>query len=126
MIDRSKPVRVFRNWKHNCYSIMQGGCLRASAKQIRLANVEFRVREAGRQRMLRENRRNVHAFAVGELLDFVHPSEQRNLESFDGRQLCYSPREAGTFVDYETRAPVITASDVQFDESGVVYRDEAA
>ena len=63
MIDHSKPVRVFRNWKHDCYSIMQDGRLRASAKQVRLANVEFQVRESGRQRMLVENRRNVHAFA---------------------------------------------------------------
>ena len=126
MIDHSKPVRVFRNWKHECYSIMQDGRLRASAKQVRLANVEFQVRESGRQRMLVENRRNVHAFAVGQLLDFVHPDDERNLESLGGRGICYDPSEAGTFIDQETRSPVISAVDAQFDEFGAVYRTKAA
>ncbi len=71
VIDQNLPVRVFKNWKHGCYSIMQRGVVRASASQVRLTNVEFRVREAGRQRMLREKQKNVHAFAVGHLVDFV-------------------------------------------------------
>ena len=56
VIDKNLPVRVFKNLKHDCYSIMQRGVIKASAKQVRLSGVEFRVREAGRQRTLRENR----------------------------------------------------------------------
>ena len=55
MIDTTKPVRVFRNWKRGCYSIMQGGLVKASARAIRLHDVEFLVRESGRARMLRTN-----------------------------------------------------------------------
>lgn len=69
MIDQNKPVRVFENLKHGCYSIMQNGMFRASARQVRLTDVEFRVRESGRLRMVRERRRNVHTFAVGRLCD---------------------------------------------------------
>lgn len=122
MIDQDKPVRVFKNWKHGCYSIMQNGIVRASARQVRLTDVEFRVRESGRQRMVREQRRNIHAFAVGRLCDYVHPSETRALEDLGGRGVFYNPYQFDSFVDRETEAPVTAASIAQFDERGVIYK----
>lgn len=121
VIDLNKPVRVFRNWKHDCYSIMQDGRLKASARQLRLSDVEFRVRESGRRRMLRNRRKNVHAYAVGRLLDFVHPDDDRDLEGMSGRGVYYNPYEFPSFVDGETRSPVTFASAAHFDEKGVVY-----
>lgn len=121
MIDHDKPVRVFKNWKHNCYGIMQNGLLKASAKQVRLTDVEFRVRESGRERMLRNGRRNIHAFAIGRLTDFVHPNEARNLEGMPGRSVYYNPYQFAAFVDQETQQPVISAEVAQFDEHGVIY-----
>lgn len=121
MFNPEQPVRVFKNWKQNCYSIMQGGRLLASARQVRLSAVEFRVRESGRQRMLKEKRRNVHAFAVGHLLDYVHPSDDRQLDEMRGRGVFYNPYLYETFVDDETRAPVAGSELAQFDEDGVVY-----
>ncbi len=127
VIDESLPVRVFKNLKHGCYSIMQRGVIRASAKQVRLRDVEFRVRESGRQRMLRENRKNVHAFAVGRLVDYVHPAEERELAPMAGRSAFYDPYRFPCFVDRETNAPVIRVNVAHFDEHGVVYSiDEAA
>ena len=121
MIDYSKSVRVFKNLKHGCYSIMQGGKLKASARQVRLADVEFRVRESGRQRMVREQRRNVHAFAVGRLLEYIHPSDARSMEQFEGRAVYYNPYRFTSFVDRETEAPIASAELVQLDENGVTY-----
>ena len=100
---------------------MQHGKLLASAKQVRLADVEFRVRESGRKRMLRNQRKNVHAFASGELLDYVHPDESRNLEKLIGRGVFYNPYEFSTFVDNETQSPVESANVAHFDEDGVIY-----
>ncbi len=121
MIDYSKPVRVFKNWRLGCYGIMQDGKLLASAKQVRLEGVEFLVRESGRQRMLRRRRRNVHAYAIGHLSDYVHPSEQRALAPMHGRGVFYDPHRFSSFVDTETRSSVTRAESAQFDESGVVY-----
>ena len=121
VIDKNLPVRVFKNLKHGCYSIMQRGVIRASAKQVRLCDVEFRVRESGRQRMLREQRKNVHAFAVGRLVDYVHPADERDLERMPGRGAFYDPYRFPSFVDRETNAPVIRVSVAHFDEHGVVY-----
>ena len=121
MIEPSLPVRVFKNLKHGCYSIMQAGKLQASARQVRLANVEFRVREAGRQRMLREDKPNIHAFAVGYLVDFVHPVEERALTTLVGRDIAYRPKQFATFVDAETHAPITNVAFAQFNEDGVTY-----
>jgi hypothetical protein len=123
-IDQTKPVRVFKNPKQGCYSIFQNGAVRASARAVRLGDVEFRVREFGRQKMLREQRRTIHAFAVGYLLDHVHPDEGRDLGAMVGRGVRYNPHEAGWFMDTETREPVTCAALVQFDDDGVTYRFE--
>jgi hypothetical protein len=119
-------VRVFKNLKHDCYSIMQRGIIKASARQVRLSGVEFRVREAGRQRVLREKRKNIHAFAVGRLVDYVHPSDSRNIEPMVGRGAFYDPYRFPSFVDRETNAPVTAVSAAQFDEHGVIYSLEDA
>ncbi len=127
MIDKNLPVRVFKNLKHDCYSIMQRGVIKASARQVRLIGVEFRVRESGRQRMLTEKKKNVHAFAVGRLVDYVHPSDPRDMEPIVGRDAFYDPYRYPSFVDRETKAPIMAVSIAQFDEDGVSYLlDEAA
>ncbi len=121
MIDQQRPVRVFKNWKLGCYSIMQDGRLKASARQVRLADVEFRVRESGRRRMLEKGVRTVHAYAVGRLVDFVHPDETRDLDRMRGRGAFYDPRRYPAFLDSETKVPVIRAPAALFDERGVTY-----
>ncbi len=125
MIDPDKPVRVFRNWKHDCYSIMQQGRLLASAKEVRLAGVEFRVRESGRRRMLERGRRTLHAFATGRLVDYVHPEEGRSLGDLAGRGAFYDPYRHAYFADGETQRPVHRAGVAQFDARGVTYRKAA-
>jgi hypothetical protein len=48
---------------------MQNGKVVARKHRLMLSDVTFAVRESGRQRVLRDNRKNVHAFAVGYLID---------------------------------------------------------
>lgn len=123
MIQPDKPVRVFKNWKHGCYSIMQDGRLKASARQVRLAEVEFRVRPSGRRRMLEKGQRTLHAYAIGRLVDYVHPDEARDLAVLSGRGAYYDPHRFPAFVDSETHEPVNFAGAVQLDEAGVTYAD---
>lgn len=120
MIDYNRPVRVFKNWKLGCYNIMQSGKLLTSARQVRLSGVEFLVRESGRKRMIENGRRNVHAYAVGTLVDYVHPEESRDLDKVSGRGVFYNPYKFSSFVDNETETPIMAADFAQFDESGVV------
>jgi hypothetical protein len=72
-LDKTKRIWVYRNLKHGrstrlLYSIMQNGKVVARRHRLVLKDVTFKVRESGRQRVLRENRKNVHAFAVGLLV----------------------------------------------------------
>lgn len=72
-INYQKPVYVYRNLSHGrksrpLYSIMQNGRVIRHSHRLMMADVRFVVREGGRQRVLRENRKNVHAFAVGYIV----------------------------------------------------------
>ena len=102
---------------------MQGGRVRASASQIRLAEVDFMVRESGRNRMLRGLPKNVHAYAIGHLVDFIHPQEDRCLGVVEGRDVIYDPYRFSTFVDGETFAPVTEAAMVHFGRQGAQVID---
>lgn len=125
MIDDSRPVRVFRNWKRGCYSIMQGTRL-VSASEVTLSGVEFRVRESGRQRMLRSGKKNVHAYAVGQLIEFVPVGTGEMAEPTQpvGRPISYDAQSAGSFVDSESKAPVARASRAHFGAHGATYQAE--
>lgn len=124
-IDLSKPVRVFKNPKLGCYNIMQGGLIKATAQRIRLCDAEFLVRESGRQRMLRENRRTIHAYVQGRLVDYTHPDDTQTISHLPGRSATYNPYRFSSFVDRETEAPLLRAPWVQLDEHGVTYSDAA-
>jgi hypothetical protein len=124
VIDPQKPVRVIRNWKRDCYTILQNGLPQASAKQVRLADVEFQVRESGRNRMLSKRKRNVHAYAIGRLIEYTHPDEDRDIAMADGRGVAYYPYQRAAFVDIKTNATVNSAPFVDFHEDGVYYQVE--
>jgi hypothetical protein len=71
-VNYNKPVWVYRNLKNGrnakrLYSVMQGGRVLQRRNRVLLTDCRFVVREAGRQRVLRDGHRNVHAFVVGHI-----------------------------------------------------------
>ena len=65
-------VRVYYNLNRSVWSVQhyipgKGWRVREHLDSLVLENVEFKVSEAGRQRVIRESRKNVHAYAIGEL-----------------------------------------------------------
>lgn len=68
-----------------------------------LLNVRFKVNESGRQRVLREKQKNVHAFVVADRVEDLATSETL-------RQVSYNPYKNKSFMlDDE---PVFTAGRV--------------
>jgi hypothetical protein len=59
-------VKVYRNLRRKCYSVMYKGKVIRHESYTLLTNVKFNVRAAGRDRVRREKRKNVHAFVEGE------------------------------------------------------------
>lgn len=74
-IDPDRPVRVYRNLHSRLgdgrhWSIRQGQHVVAHADSLHLVDVRFVVSEKGRQRVLSERRKNVHAFAEGRFIEY--------------------------------------------------------
>ena len=68
VIDHSKPVEVYRNLHKNCWSIRQGGKVKVHTSYLCLKDAKFVVQPAGREKVLREQKKNVHAFVKGYLI----------------------------------------------------------
>lgn len=90
----------------------------ASAWEVQGAT--FKVSEAGRQRVLREQRKNVHAGVVGELVSWkdLDGDDGAVASSFNwdnlGVKVTYNPYRGPTFVlDNEDRTPIRNAGNVK-------------
>lgn len=118
-------VFVYYNLHRNCLSLraLQGpyrGRVLAHASAVDLRSVQFKVSEAGRQRVLREKAKNVHAGLVGELTAAtVLETRLPGLETLpsacahkSGIRVTYDPYKYASFVDAESKSPVWAAEEV--------------
>ena len=64
-IDESRKVYVYKNLHRNCYSVKQDGLVKMHTDVIYLWDASFRVGAKGRERVLKEKRKNVHAGVSG-------------------------------------------------------------
>lgn len=94
-MNESKRVKVYFNLHKKTWSILhmtpKGWRLWGHSPRVQLADVTWKVSEAGRQRVLRERRKNVHAFGIGTLLD------NENAPEGDFKPVRYNPYECGNF-----------------------------
>ena len=74
-------VQVYRNLHNGLISIqdLSTGLVLGHAYAVDLEEATFIVREAGRQQVIKEKRKNVHAFVRGKVVDVV------NFQPFKGR-----------------------------------------
>ena len=62
-------VEVYWNLHKKCWSVRHKGKVIDHAKSVYLQDVQWVVQPGGRDRVRRQGRKNVHAFARGTLLD---------------------------------------------------------
>ena len=93
-----RPDRVYFNLHRKCWSIQDGGTrrVRSHAEHAVIFGVRFRVSEAGRRRVQRERRKNVHAFATGEAYGALDDGEPMKPNPNVVR-VKYDPYRAGFF-----------------------------
>ena len=101
-------VYVYRNLTKGCWSLksLKTGRVLAHAGNLTLKDTIFKVSEAGRQRVIRDKRKNVHAGIVGTVMAPV-PSwdaDWINSKGAPARKIpvTYNPYKGPTFV---TKAP---------------------
>lgn len=100
-------MRVFVYWNlhRHCWSIkaLEGpnkGRVISHATDVDLERVEFKVSQAGRARVLREKRKNVHAGVVGTLV------ERRDFGAhIVSDKITYNPYRFASFVSVQAPSP---------------------
>jgi len=87
-INTTRPVTVYRNLHRNCISVKQDGIVCCHAQNVVLYDATFVVGGKGRQRVLREKQKNVHAFIRGYVKD-----AKETLKQLDYRwpEITYNP-----------------------------------
>jgi len=108
-------VFVYRNLHKKCWSVkaLSGphkGLVIAHLKELTLVDCIFRVSEAGRQRVIKTKRKNVHAGVVGYLTTTEASPSMKKVR--------YNPYEAGCFKFVETKEPIHKSSIVRLDDLG--------
>ncbi len=126
-------VFVYFNLHRKCWSVkaLEGparGRVVAHASAVALLGCSFKVSEAGRQRVIREQRKNVHAGIVGDLDGFVGDLTDTGrsslaryferscvaaiapLEGDRAPAVTYNPFKAPTFVRKDNGEPIRRAA----------------
>lgn len=105
-------VRVYFNLHRKCFSVqhktIKGWRLLKHVDNIFLKKVTFHVREAGRQRVLKEKKKNVHAWVEGEEAAW----SLANIPVF------YNPYKAGNFVN-DRGVAVFAADQARLDKKKI-------
>jgi hypothetical protein len=105
-------VFVYFNLHKKLFSVraLEGahrGRVIAHRTQIRLEDVIFQVSQAGRERVLREQRKNVHAGVRGTWVP--DPADGVAHAKTTLTALTYNPYKYSSFVNLDTQEPVHTA-----------------
>jgi len=102
-------VRVYWNLHKKVWSIQscKTGLVIDHSDIVHLSDVKFVVRKAGQQRVRKEGKKNVHAFAVGNLCS------AKNFPMFGWYKVTYNPYKHETFVRKDNEEAVLSEKVVQ-------------
>lgn len=105
-IDYNKPVMLYKNLHNGLFSVKQDGLVVAHLDSVLLANVSFKVNEGGRRRVIREKKKNVHAFIIGYILN-VNSTPMSLLK----RSITYNPYKCDYFYFKDDNSKAILNKD---------------
>ena len=88
---------------------MEKGIVQRQANVVTLKDGEFRVRPAGRAKVLSQQRKNVHAFVIGDVVR-VSLDSARRLSGSRPVPISYNPYRAGYFVRKDNGKKVTRAA----------------
>jgi len=109
---KGKKVMVYYNLHKHTFSVTYDSLVIMHADYVKLKDVEFRVRQGGKEKVRGEKRKNVHAFVIGTLVDYCkYPCENMPEESNDNI-VTYDPYKYDSFVYKSTKEPVYKAKEV--------------
>ena len=95
-----QTVKVYRNLRTGTFSVQHKGLVVAHLATVHLTAVTFTVSAAGRQRVLRDKQKNVHAYVIGTF-STTQPATDLHVT--------YNPYKFGHFYAPETGLAVTAA-----------------
>ena len=110
-------VEVYKNLHKNCWSVRDNktGRVIDHVRNIYIKDATLVVRPSGRKKVLRERRKNVHAFIKGTI----------NKDTYMGsiEEIIYNPYKYSSFVIESTEIPIYNSNHVYLDTNGKVYAE---
>lgn len=116
-------VYIYRNLRQKCWSIRsasgpnRGRVINHSTALI-LTDVEMKVSLAGRARVLKEKRKNVHAGIAGSYVNV--DNNLTDIPSYNWIEVTYNPYKNETFVIKNSGEPIYSAKYAIFESTGTV------
>jgi len=111
---RTAKHEVYFNLHKQCLSVRLRGKVVGHFDSLAMVDAKFVVGQAGRERVLSEKRKNVHAFVRGDV------SVHDQLDESTGTVVTYNPYKYNTFVTAEGELPVRGAKKVSIRGKKVV------
>ena len=109
-IDESRKVFIYKNLHKDCWSVKQDGLVKMHTHDLSLFDCSFRVNQRGRQQVLEERRKNVHA-GISGYIDLDWDEEDVSREGQQTKLAMYNPYKYKSFVRVEDDTkPVFWAS----------------
>lgn len=125
-VKKGQKVKVYRNLHKEgvVYSIRDAktGQVLGHSPSVMLENVDYEVHEAGRQRVIREKKKNVHSFVSGEYAGPYSAAERK--AAVVGEPVSYNPYKSGSYYSKVDERAVSGADKVIVDQTGVFMTGE--
>ena len=120
-----QKVEIYRNLHKKCYSVRQKGKVVAYfgyTDELILKDAKFAVQPAGRERVRRENKKNVHAFVRGTVIR-TGGLEREGILRRCGRMVRYDPYTMDSFEATQDRPFVGWNGDPVYEGKNVIFRN---
>jgi len=102
-------VQVYYNLHKKCLSVRHKGKVIEHAQEVTLTDARFHVQQAGRERVLKEKRKNVHAYVSGKLKETFWFTQAPKYIWTAKQSVTYNPYKYKNFVNKKTLEPVTSA-----------------
>ena len=121
-VHEGQRVKCYRNLHGSdgsSFSVMLGSHVHGHTDTLLLRDARFNVRESGRQRVIREKHKNIHAFVTGTLAD-----QSQAPDISDMSPAYYNPYKTDSFIDLATEEPIHHADIVLLHEGLIYYANK--
>ena len=107
-----KRVYVYYNLHTHTWSVRLGSKVVLHTDYIKLKDVEFRVRVGGREKVRAEQSKNVHAFVIGNIVNYSLPGEEIPSPTLPV-EVTYNPYRYNNFVVKSSEEELFNADEVE-------------